>query len=36
VPVAVLHFDSHPDTWDSYRGERYTHGTLSDARSSKA
>ena len=27
-PVAVLHFDSHPDTWDSYWGERYTHGTM--------
>jgi agmatinase len=27
-PVAVLHFDSHPDTWDAYWGERYTHGTM--------
>ena len=27
-PVAVLHFDSHPDTWDQYWGERYTHGTM--------
>jgi agmatinase len=27
-PVAVLHFDSHPDTWDVYWGERYTHGTM--------
>jgi len=27
-PVAVVHFDSHPDTWDNYWGERYTHGTM--------
>jgi agmatinase len=26
-PVAVVLLDSHPDTWDSYRGERYFHGT---------
>jgi agmatinase len=26
--VAVVHFDSHPDTWDVYWGERYTHGTM--------
>jgi agmatinase len=23
----VVLLDSHPDTWDSYRGERYFHGT---------
>jgi len=22
-----VQFDSHPDTWDSYFGERHTHGT---------
>lgn len=27
-PIAVVHFDSHPDTWDEYWGERYTHGTM--------
>jgi agmatinase len=27
-PVAVVHFDAHPDTWDEYWGERYTHGTM--------
>ncbi len=27
-PVAVVHFDSHPDTWDVYWGEKYTHGTM--------
>jgi agmatinase len=27
-PVAVVHFDAHPDTWDQYWGERYTHGTM--------
>jgi agmatinase len=27
-PIAVVHFDSHPDTWDAYWGERYTHGTM--------
>lgn len=27
-PVAVVHFDSHPDTWDLYWGERHTHGTM--------
>jgi len=27
-PVAVLHFDAHPDTWDSeYPGHKYSHGT---------
>ena len=27
-PVAVLHFDAHPDTWDSeYPGQPYSHGT---------
>jgi agmatinase len=27
-PVAVVHFDSHPDTWDQYFGSRYFHGTM--------
>ena len=26
-PVGLIDFDSHTDTWDSYWGERYTHGT---------
>lgn len=26
-PVALLHFDAHLDTWDSYFGASYTHGT---------
>ncbi len=26
-PIAVLHFDAHLDTWDSYFGEPVTHGT---------
>jgi agmatinase len=26
-PVAVLHFDAHLDTWDTYFDEPYTHGT---------
>jgi agmatinase len=26
-PVAVLHFDAHLDTWDTYFGASYTHGT---------
>jgi agmatinase len=26
-PVAVLHFDAHLDTWETYFGEPYTHGT---------
>ncbi len=27
-PVSVVHFDSHPDTWDSeYPGQPYSHGT---------
>ncbi len=26
-PVAVLHFDAHLDTWDTYFGSPYTHGT---------
>ena len=27
-PVSLLQFDAHTDTWDSYFGERYTHGTI--------
>ncbi|WP_086668267.1 agmatinase [Lentzea kentuckyensis] len=26
-PVALLHFDAHLDTWDTYFGEPHTHGT---------
>lgn len=26
-PVAVLHFDAHLDTWDTYFGAPFTHGT---------
>jgi agmatinase len=26
-PVAVVHFDAHLDTWDTYFGVAYTHGT---------
>ncbi|WP_052255168.1 agmatinase [Salinicoccus sp. YB14-2] len=26
-PVALIHFDSHGDTWDNYFGEKYMHGT---------
>jgi len=26
-PLAVVHFDAHLDTWDSYFGADYTHGT---------
>ncbi|MDR7304164.1 agmatinase [Haloactinomyces albus] len=26
-PVALLHFDAHLDTWDTYFGSPYTHGT---------
>jgi agmatinase len=26
-PVALIHFDAHLDTWDTYFGARYTHGT---------
>jgi agmatinase/guanidinopropionase len=27
-PVAVVHFDAHPDTWDrEYSGQPYSHGT---------
>jgi agmatinase len=26
-PIAVVHFDAHLDTWDSYFGADYTHGT---------
>mgnify|MGYP000063309282 CR=1 FL=1 len=26
-PVSLLHFDAHLDTWDTYFGEPYTHGT---------
>ncbi|WP_110928532.1 agmatinase [Bacillus massiliglaciei] len=25
--MALVHFDSHGDTWDQYYGEKYTHGT---------
>jgi agmatinase len=26
-PVALVHFDAHPDTWDEYFGSKYFHGT---------
>jgi agmatinase len=26
-PIAVIHFDAHLDTWDTYFGADYTHGT---------
>ncbi|MFM1652095.1 agmatinase [Brevibacillus sp. B_LB10_24] len=26
--VSLVHFDSHGDTWDSYFGKKYTHGTV--------
>lgn len=26
-PVSLVHFDAHLDTWDSYFGAAYTHGT---------
>jgi agmatinase len=26
-PLALVQFDSHPDTWDAYFGEKHTHGT---------
>ena len=26
-PIAVLHFDAHLDTWDTYFGAPFTHGT---------
>ncbi|MFM9876306.1 MAG: agmatinase [Rhodoglobus sp.] len=26
-PIAVIHFDAHLDTWDTYFGAEYTHGT---------
>ncbi|MDG4764395.1 agmatinase [Solwaraspora sp. WMMD406] len=26
-PISLVHFDAHLDTWDSYFGARYTHGT---------
>jgi agmatinase len=26
-PIALVHFDSHGDTWDHYYGEKYMHGT---------
>ncbi|MHA7292576.1 agmatinase [Arthrobacter sp. HLT1-21] len=27
APVAMVHFDAHLDTWDTYFGAEYTHGT---------
>jgi hypothetical protein len=26
-PLAVVHFDAHPDTWDQYFGSKLFHGT---------
>jgi agmatinase len=26
-PISVIHFDAHLDTWDSYFGAEFTHGT---------
>lgn len=27
-PVGLAHFDAHSDTWDSYFGRKYNHGTV--------
>jgi agmatinase len=27
-PLCLLHLDGHSDSWDSYFGSRYTHGTI--------
>lgn len=27
-PLSLLHLDAHSDSWDSYFGSRYTHGTI--------
>ncbi|MDQ7827537.1 MAG: agmatinase [Armatimonadota bacterium] len=27
-PLALVQFDAHTDTWDSYFGRKYTHGTV--------
>lgn len=27
-PLGLIQLDSHPDTWDGYWGQRYTHGTV--------
>jgi agmatinase len=27
-PLALVQFDAHPDTWDTYFGERYNHGSV--------
>jgi agmatinase len=27
-PLALVQFDSHPDTWDAYFGQKYNHGTV--------
>lgn len=35
-PIAMIHFDSHLDTWDSYFGADRTHGTLCAEHSKKA
>ena len=26
-PLAIVQYDSHPDTWDAYFGQKHTHGT---------
>ena len=27
-PVALIQFDAHSDTWDSYFEQKYNHGTV--------
>src|SRR3712207_3212371 len=27
-PLALVQFDAHPDTWDTYFGKKYNHGTV--------
>jgi agmatinase len=27
-PLALVQFDAHPDTWDTYFGEKYNHGSV--------
>ena len=35
-PLALVHFDSHPDTWGEYAGSYHFHGSRSGGPSRKA
>ncbi|OTP69553.1 Agmatinase [Caballeronia sordidicola] len=36
APIGMVHIDAHTDTWDSFKGSKFTHGARFAARSKRA